>query len=177
MFSRTHLPRSTGEVRFAYDDTVNTLACVRMPPRGVPVRSTLRNSGSLHVRDAVEFREPLVQEAVVRVDELQDAAVFPDDVFKSRSVSLRMDMRRYSSNSGNFSRSGVTDSNRRVSSHWPPKFSTRARAFGSFSIRLISAPKHLRFAECAGIRRPQQLSIRHAAPEEVRQPRCQFVIR
>src|SRR5436309_1234253 len=46
-FSRIQLPRSTGEVRLEYDDTVSTLACVRMPPRCVPVRSTLRNSWPL----------------------------------------------------------------------------------------------------------------------------------
>ena len=44
-FSSTHLPRSTTEVRVEYDDTVSTLPCVSTPPRGVPVRSTLRNSG------------------------------------------------------------------------------------------------------------------------------------
>src|SRR5207244_117439 len=43
-FSRTHLPRKTGEVRLAYDETVRTLACRQTPPRPLPVRSTLRNS-------------------------------------------------------------------------------------------------------------------------------------
>src|SRR5262245_13945113 len=44
MFSRIHLPRSTGDVRVAYDETVSTLACVSTPPRGVFFSSTLRNS-------------------------------------------------------------------------------------------------------------------------------------
>src|SRR5215468_2524020 len=45
-FSRIHLPRSTGEVRVAYDDTVRTLACVKTPPRcALPASETLRNSG------------------------------------------------------------------------------------------------------------------------------------
>ncbi len=43
--SSTHLPRSTGEVRVAYDDTVSTLACVSTPPRCPPVRSTRRKLG------------------------------------------------------------------------------------------------------------------------------------
>src|SRR5437762_1404087 len=45
-FSKIHLPRSTGEVRVEYDDTVSTLACARTPPpRGVPLTSTRRKSG------------------------------------------------------------------------------------------------------------------------------------
>ena len=43
-FSRIHLPRSTGEVRLGYDETVRTLACRQTPPRPLPVRSTLRKS-------------------------------------------------------------------------------------------------------------------------------------
>src|SRR3954469_25412327 len=45
--SRIHLPRRTGDVRVAYDDTVGTLACVSTPARGVSVNSTRRNSGPL----------------------------------------------------------------------------------------------------------------------------------
>jgi hypothetical protein len=33
MFSNTHLPRSTGDVRFAYDVTVRMLPCPRRPAR------------------------------------------------------------------------------------------------------------------------------------------------
>ena len=43
--SSTHRPRSTGDVRVAYDETVSTLAWVSTPPRGVSLRSTRRNSG------------------------------------------------------------------------------------------------------------------------------------
>ena len=43
--SSTHLPRSTGDVRVAYDDTVSTLACVRRRHAACRFRSTRRNFG------------------------------------------------------------------------------------------------------------------------------------
>src|SRR5262245_62013807 len=39
-FSKTHLPRLTGEVRVGFDVTVRILACVSKPRRGVPARLT-----------------------------------------------------------------------------------------------------------------------------------------
>ena len=43
MFSRIHLPRLTGEVRFGLDVAARTLAWVNTPPRGVPASETRRN--------------------------------------------------------------------------------------------------------------------------------------
>ena len=43
MFSRIHLPRLTGEVRFGFDVAVSTLAWVNTPPLGVPANDTRRN--------------------------------------------------------------------------------------------------------------------------------------
>ena len=42
MFSRIHLPRSTGEVRLAYDVTVSTLPWPRIPPRTLSSPSATR---------------------------------------------------------------------------------------------------------------------------------------
>ncbi len=78
--SSTHLPRSTGDVRVAYDDTVSTLPCVSTPPRGVPVRSTCRNSGPTTFGDPVVPRQPLVEERVASVDEIEHAAILADDM-------------------------------------------------------------------------------------------------
>ena len=64
----------------------------------------------------------------------------------------------------------------RSCSHWPAKFSTRACAFGSASIRAHLAIEIVGFAQLAGAARREQLLVGHAAPEEVRQPRGQFVI-
>ena len=50
MFSSIHFPRSTGDVRFPYEDTVSTLACVSSPLRPVPFKSTLRKSVPFTVR-------------------------------------------------------------------------------------------------------------------------------
>ena len=81
-FSRIHLPRSTGDVRVAYDDTVSTLACVRTPPRGVPVRSTFRKSVPFYTRNAVKRSQFLVHEGVLRVDHVEDAPVVADEVLE-----------------------------------------------------------------------------------------------
>src|SRR5579863_1167351 len=43
-FSSTHFPRTGGEVRVGYDDTVRIAPCVRTPPRCSPSRVTLWNS-------------------------------------------------------------------------------------------------------------------------------------
>ena len=47
-FSSTHLPRSTGEVRVAYDVIVRMLPWPSRPPRTLPVRQ----------RDAAEVAAP-----------------------------------------------------------------------------------------------------------------------
>ena len=41
-FSSTHFPRTTAEVRFAYDVIVSTLPCASKPPRGLPSGSVTR---------------------------------------------------------------------------------------------------------------------------------------
>ena len=68
----------------AYDETVSTLACRQTPPRRVPVRSTLRNSCPLTLGDAVELRQPLIQERVVRVEEVENGAVLAQDVLEEQ---------------------------------------------------------------------------------------------
>ena len=82
--SSTHRPRSTGEVRVAYDDTVSTLACVSTPPRWPSVRSTRRNVGPVTPVHAVVLRQPLVEVRVLRVEELEDAPVLADDVLEEQ---------------------------------------------------------------------------------------------
>src|SRR3984957_20874562 len=44
-FSKIHFPRITGEVRAGYDDTVSTLAWVRMLPRGESGGRATRGNG------------------------------------------------------------------------------------------------------------------------------------
>ncbi len=58
---------------------------------------------------------------------------------KNRSVSSRIDIRRYWSKSGNFSTSGLTFSSARNCSHCPPNSRTSDAALGSCSMRRTSA--------------------------------------
>src|SRR5262249_22875494 len=43
MFSRSHFPRTTGDVRFAYDVTMRMLPCPRTPARLLSTYDTRRN--------------------------------------------------------------------------------------------------------------------------------------
>ena len=79
MFSRIHLPRLTGEVRFGLDVAARTLAWVSTPPRGVPASETRRNQSPVTPRDPVVPRQPFVDERVVRVEKLKHAAVLVAD--------------------------------------------------------------------------------------------------
>ena len=66
MFSRIHLPRTTGEVRSGYDVTVRMLPWPSSPPRTLSgSRVTRRKWLPRDVRIAVVPRQPLVQEGVV----------------------------------------------------------------------------------------------------------------
>ena len=80
--SRIHLPRKTGDVRVAYDETVRTLAWVTMPPRGEPVEIDAAELGAGHAGQAVVPRQPFVDERVSRVDEVEHAPVVADDVLE-----------------------------------------------------------------------------------------------
>ena len=64
-FSSIHLPRTTGEVRLAYDVTVRMLPWPSSPPRGSSVTGDAAELAAVDVRDAVVPRQPLVDERVV----------------------------------------------------------------------------------------------------------------
>ena len=66
--SSTHFPRSTGDVRVAYDETESTPGQIDLP-----------ELGTCDVRYSVVTSQPLVEERVASVDEVEDAAVVPDD--------------------------------------------------------------------------------------------------
>ncbi len=75
---RTYLPRSTGDVRFAYDVSVRMLECPSRPNprRGLSVG--IRHAAEVvpeHVRNAVMLCEPFVHERVVGSQQIDDAAV------------------------------------------------------------------------------------------------------
>ena len=76
-FPSTHLPRSTGDVRFGYEVTVNRLAWPSSPCAVVLGRAERDAAESLAVdaRDAVVAGQPLVDEGVIRVQQIDHAAI------------------------------------------------------------------------------------------------------
>ena len=84
-FSRIHLPRSTGDVRFAYDVTVRMLPWPSSPPRTLSSASVdAPEVAAVDVRNAVVLREPLVDERVVRAQQIEHAAVLVHDALEEQ---------------------------------------------------------------------------------------------
>ena len=71
MFSSSHFPRTTGEVRVAYDVTVRMLPCPSRPRRGLVGKRDPAEVAAVHVRDAVVAGQPLVDEGVVGGQEVR----------------------------------------------------------------------------------------------------------
>ena len=74
--SRIHAPRSTGDVRFAYDMPIRKLPLPSRPKRFGSVSVHAAEPLAAHVRDAVVEREPLVHERVVRGEQVHHVLVF-----------------------------------------------------------------------------------------------------
>ena len=111
------MPRSTGDVRVGYDETVSTLACVRTPLRCVAVEFDAAEVAAGDTGDAVVFSEALVEEGEFAVEQIEDAAVFFQQRREEKDVSRRIASRRSASNSGKRSGSGEIESRLRSSSH------------------------------------------------------------
>ena len=82
MFSRIHLPRSTGDVRFGYDVTVRMLPCPSSPRRASLRHRHATEVAAVHVRNPVVPRQALVDERVVGVQQVEDAAVLAHDALE-----------------------------------------------------------------------------------------------
>ena len=84
-FSSTHFPRTTGDVLAAYEVTVRMLPCPSSPPRGLPCRQRdAPEITALHVWNPVVLRQPLVQERVVRRQQLEHAPVLAQDAVQEQ---------------------------------------------------------------------------------------------
>ena len=81
---RTHLPRSTGEVRFGYDVTVSMLAWPSSPRRASFGDLHAAELAAVDVGNAVMPRQPLVDERVVGIQQIHDAAVFAHDAVEEQ---------------------------------------------------------------------------------------------
>ena len=84
MFSRIHLPRSTGEVRVGYDVTIRMPPWVSTPPRSFPGKRHPPKIAAVDAGDSVVAGQAFIHERVIGVDQLQNAAVFADDVLEKQ---------------------------------------------------------------------------------------------
>ena len=167
-FSRTHLPRSTGEVRVAYDVRVRMLPWPSRPPRGLPVGNVYAPElAALDVGDSVVLGQPLIQKGVVRRQQIQHAAILAQDAVQEQLgfalEGRRADRRR---SRGTESRSGCFDSD-------VAQVTATARRSWSPAIRSADRPacagpafQNRGVLQLAGGRRVQQLVVRDAAPRK-----------
>ena len=169
---RIHWPRFTGEVRLGFEVSVRTLAWVSTPPRR---RSARAHPPELVARDALDPvmpREHVVEEGVVGVEQLQHAAVLPEDV---REVPLRLPAHRVPQ--------GVVEAGEEVRVRGHPAELAELQPLADEVLhervgpRVVQHPDHL--PAQVGPQRPlaslaEQLVVGHAAPEEVREPAGQL---
>ena len=135
-------------------------------PAGRPGASSVSGDApevtAVHVRNAVVPRQPLVDEGVVRRQQVADAAVLPQLALEEQLASPRATpARRLSSNSGNSSGSGDACCRFRSHSHWPAKLlDERLRArIGQHAPRPAARARADRsaspFGHLAAARRPE----------------------
>ena len=129
---------------------------------------------AVHAGNPVVTRELLVEERVVRRQQIHDAAVRLQLIVEEQlRLAARTPCAGCRRTTGNFVfASGVSSQTLRVCSHWPKKLSTSAvRARGSASMRRTWRSRTSRFAQLSANRQIEQLVVRDAAPEEERQAR------
>ena len=176
-FSRTHLPRSTGEVRSACDVTVRMLPLPSRPRRASSVQRDAAEVAAVDVGDAVVPRQPLVDERVVGGQQVEDAAVLAHDAVEEQlGLALRTPGAGCRRSRGTRASSGCLLRRLRRCSHWPAKLSTSACAFGSASMRRTCCSSTAGFCSLPCAASAEQLVVGNAAPEEERQPRRQLEI-
>ena len=107
MFSSSHLPRSTGDVRLPYDVTVRIAALPEQPAAPVVVERHAPEPAAVDAGNPIVPRQPLVEERVVGASAAR-ATLRSSRSWLSRnsSVSRWNASRRFSSNSGKHVRIG-----------------------------------------------------------------------
>ena len=128
--------------------------------------------------DAVVPRQRAVHERELAVDEVEDAAVLADDRARrtaaSRAASRRAARRRQS---GTCAASGFLRSMQRGGSATAPRSSPPARRPSDLAASAVTCASSTAGSRSRlPSRQLEQLVVRHAAPQEIRQPRGQLVI-
>ena len=132
---------------------------------------------SRDVRHAIVARETLVQERVAAVDEIEDAAILPDDRLEEE---LRLAAHRQPQVVFELRELVAIPRQRFERAELQP---LAAEVLGEcLRLRIPQHPPHLegedlRIAQRARIGRPPKFGVGHARPQEVRQPRRQLVRR
>ena len=174
--SSTHLPRSTGEVRVAYEESVRIAPCVTMPPRSSPCKVDALELFPVDSLDSVVPRQRTVQECEPAVDDVENAPVFADQRAHKQQRLAAHRVEQLIVDRGEALRIRLLAVSSRRFSHCAAKLSASARP----SDRRASAGPALR--ERSGWRNApapasaQQFVVRHAAPQKIGEPRRQFVI-
>ena len=148
------------------------------PPRGLPSGSVdAAEVAAAHVRDAVVLRQPLVEERVVRRQQVEHAAVLAEDAV-DEELGLALPSPRAASrrNPGTAPRRAASPRCRADTATAPRSSSPATRDRGSASMRRTCCSSDCRILQPARDRRVEQLVVRDAAPQEERQPRRELEI-
>jgi hypothetical protein len=172
------LPRFTGEVRVGFEVIVRKFPCAKTPPRGVPETLTRRNSSfPFGSGKAVVRRQRLVDEGVVRVEELQNAPVAGKNVLK---YHLRFATHRLAK----FRVEGAELVRVRRNHPQPPRFQPLPGKIPDerISLGVLEHPLDLRrqhhsVEEFALFRKRKKLGVGHSAPKKIGQAVGQLVRR
>ena len=177
MLFSSHLPRSTGDVRSGYDVVASSAPSREQPAALIVVRQRdSPEAAAVNSRNAVVPRQPFVDERVVRVQQIDDAAILANACCR-RTAPFPAGMPAADSGRSWDTRSGstTTSSTRRRFSHCAAKSSTSASvARGSASIRRTSFSSVGGFVSCPRSASVEQALVGDAAPQEERQARGHF---
>ncbi len=177
MFSSSHLPRSTGDVRLGYDVTVSRLPWPSRPPR-CAAGQRARDGSACPGHPESRSGAPAARSGTCSPPSAAPATLRSSRTWLSMksSVSRWNASRRFSSKSGKRSGSGAASRMFLSRSHWPAKFSTSAFARGVGHHAPHLRRQHVRVLQPSARRLVQQFVVGDAAPEEERQPRRQLEI-
>ena len=171
--SSTHLPRLTGEVRVGFEVSVRTLG-LRQDAAAVGRQLHPAELRALDPLDAVVLRQPLVHEAEVGVQEVEDAAILAEDRLEEQLALADHARPQIVVEAGELL--GIGRDVRQLPGRQPL---AREVLDEGGRLRVREHPPHLGIevaSQLSPARQGKQLVVGHAAPEEVRQPRGQFVL-
>ena len=176
-FSRIHLPRCTGDVRFAAEVTIRKLPCPSKPAR----------ASSFSQRDAAEVAAVDVRESRSAGRAARRRTCSPRSADRRRcGPRARCFRTTFRSRAGTPAAGFVEVGNlrsgfaflqvRASSSHWPAKLVDQRSARGSASIRRTCCSSTAGSRQLSLPASIQQLIVGNAAPQKERQPRREFDI-